>query len=118
MTYRRPVLLTGITSPASAPDPLLDRALVVTLPTIPEAARQKEEVIERKLTALGGELFGVVLDVLSAALRNADATEEARWARMVDATTFALAAANVLGTSRAELEGVLACRTSRPATRS
>jgi energy-coupling factor transporter ATP-binding protein EcfA2 len=106
VTYRRPVLLTGITSPATAPD-LLDRALVVTLPTIAEAARQKEEDIERKLNALGGEMAGAVLGAVSTALRNASTTEEARWARMVDATTFALAAADALGTDRAELERAL-----------
>jgi energy-coupling factor transporter ATP-binding protein EcfA2 len=103
VTYRRPVLLTGITSPASAPD-LLDRALVVTLPTMTDAMRRKEQDIEAKLKELGGEMFGAVLDAISAALRNMHATPEARWARMVDATTFALAAAETLGTDRPELE--------------
>lgn len=103
VTYRRPVLLTGITSPASAPD-LLDRALVATLPTMTEAGRQKEDDIDCKLKELGGEMFGAVLEAVSAALRNAGTTPDARWARMVDATTFALSAAEALGTNRVELE--------------
>jgi hypothetical protein len=106
VTYRRPVLLTGITSPASAPD-LLDRALVVTLPTIDETARRKEQDIEGKLAALGGEMFGGVLEAVSAALRNGSSVPDAGWARMVDATTFALAAAEALGTNRLELERAL-----------
>ena len=106
VTYRRPVLRR--VSPARLPRPTSwIGALVVTLPTITEAVRQKEEDIERKLNALGGEMAGAVLGAVSAALRNASTTKEARWARMVDATTFALAAADALGADRDELERAL-----------
>jgi hypothetical protein len=106
LTYRRPVMLTGISSPASAAD-LLDRALVCALPTITEAARMKEEEIQQRVDALAGEMFGSVLRAVSAALANAASTPDARWARMTDAITFSLAAAEALGSTRVELEQVL-----------
>jgi hypothetical protein len=102
-SYRRPVLLNGISSPATAAD-LLDRSLVLALPTIDATTRKTEAEIDRLVTDLGGEMFGAVLTAISAALQKAGTIEPARWARMVDATTFALAAAEALGTTRNELE--------------
>ncbi|HEY9269584.1 PriCT-2 domain-containing protein, partial [Achromobacter sp.] len=64
----RPVLLNGIDAIATRPD-LADRALVITLPTIPAARRRQEAVFWDAFEAVRPRLLGALLDAVAGALR-------------------------------------------------
>jgi hypothetical protein len=109
---KRPILLNGIENPAVSAD-LLDRSLVASMQPIGEEKRRSEDEIEDDLAELGGELTGAVFAAISAALENLERVARPSWARMVDATRWALASAEALGTSAAKLEGTLKRNTAR-----
>jgi hypothetical protein len=100
---RRPIALNGIESPAISSD-LLDRSLLVAMKPISKETRRSEEEIETYLDALGGELTGAVFDAISGALARLPKIARPSWTRMVDATRWALAAAEALGMTVTDLE--------------
>lgn len=106
VTMKRPILLNGIENPAVSAD-LLDRSLVVQMKPIFEERRRSEEEIDADLDALAPELAGAVFTAVSGALENLDATGRPAWARMVDATRWALASAGALGSTSQEIESAL-----------
>jgi hypothetical protein len=108
--YCRAIIINGIEGPARRAD-LVDRSALLKLTVIDESVRRTEAEIATLLDDLSGELVGAVFAGISAALRNLPTTPPARWARMVDATTWAIAAADALGTDRQTLDEVL--RTNR-----
>jgi hypothetical protein len=65
----RPILLNGID--------LLDRSLLLTLPTIPEEQRRDEEELFREFEAVRPRVLGALLYAVSAALRNRPARRPA-----------------------------------------
>lgn len=92
----RPILLTGIESPATRGD-LADRALVVTLPAIADRARGDETDLWRRYHARRPALLGALCDAASTALRRVTGVELARWPRMADACRWATASEPALG---------------------
>ena len=65
----RPVAFNGIPDFAESSD-LLDRAIKVTLPPIPDAQRKSEDELEPLFEAARPKLLGALLDAASAGLKN------------------------------------------------
>lgn len=79
----RPILLNGIEDIATRAD-LLDRAIALTLPTIPDERRRDEDELWRKYEKRRPHVLGALLDVLSAGLRNLPRLKLDRLPRMAD----------------------------------
>jgi hypothetical protein len=92
----RPVLLTSIEEVATRSD-LLDRCLIVWLPTIPEESRRTESEIDAAFAAVQPTVFGALLDALSGALRERPDTQMKRLPRMADFALWVTAAERSLG---------------------
>lgn len=93
---QRPVLLTGIVELAVRSD-LLDRSLLVTLPSIPETARLPETVFWENFERDRPRILGALLDVVSAALRHHETVQLPTLPRMADFAVWAAAAAPACG---------------------
>jgi hypothetical protein len=65
----RPVILNGISEVVTRSD-LLDRSLVLTFPTIPDALRRDERGLLRDFTIARAGILGGLLDAVSSALRH------------------------------------------------
>jgi hypothetical protein len=96
----RPIIITSIVEIASRPD-LLDRCLIVRLRPIPENERRTERELWEEFKRARPRLFGALLDVASAALRNLPKASSITMTkpRMADAFTWASAAAEALNTN-------------------
>lgn len=93
---QRPVILTGIEEVATRPD-LLDRTLILNLPSIPEERRRVESAFWREFDAARPLILGALLDAVSAALRNESRVNLERLPRMADFAVWATAAESALG---------------------
>lgn len=93
--FIRPQILTGIDSLATRGD-LLERALLVQLPTIPEEQRTTEAQLEAKLAHLQARILGILLTALSQTLKELPKTNPDRLPRMADFARFAIAAETAL----------------------
>jgi hypothetical protein len=108
----RPVLLNGIEELATRSD-LLDRAIIVTLPTITEDRRREEADLWREFDEARPRLLGSLLTAVSTALRNLPHVKLDRLPRMADFARFAVAAEPALGcTPGAFLDAYTRNRTS------
>ena len=65
---QRPIILNGISAVATRGD-LLDRAVVITLPPIADAARKDEATFWREFDQAQPRIFGALLDAVSCGLR-------------------------------------------------
>src|SRR5262249_4514810 len=92
----RPILLNGIEDIATRPD-LLDRAVTLTLPTIPEMQRRDEEELFRDFEAVRPRVLGALLDAVSAGLRNRPRVRLTSKPRMADFALWVVAAEPALG---------------------
>jgi hypothetical protein len=92
----RPMILNGIGGIATRPD-LMDRAIVIDLPSIPEDRRRPEDEFYRALDAARPRLLGALLSAASAAFAGEDFVKIARLPRMADATRWISAAESALG---------------------
>jgi hypothetical protein len=79
----RPLVLNGIEALASRPD-LLERSLLLGLPTIPEDKRITEAEWEAHLDKIQPQVLGCLLDGVAAGLRNRDKIELFSLPRMAD----------------------------------
>lgn len=68
LDYQRPIIINGIDEVATRGD-LADRALLVTLPRIPEEKRREEREVWAEFEAARPFLLGALLDVVAAGLR-------------------------------------------------
>jgi hypothetical protein len=93
---QRPIILTGIEDVASRAD-LADRAISVTLPTIPNASRRTEKEIWFDFEQDAPTIFGGLLELLSAAIRNLPTVGVPNLPRMADFALFATAAEDAMG---------------------
>jgi hypothetical protein len=91
LEFRRPQILTGIDLVPTRSD-LLDRCLIVRLERIPEDERLTEEELETLTLSLLPGIYGALLDLLAAALRNLPTTKPARLPRMADFCKLCIAA--------------------------
>ncbi|HYO90001.1 MAG TPA: hypothetical protein VEQ40_00105, partial [Pyrinomonadaceae bacterium] len=76
---------------------LLERAIVLNLPTIPEHKRKTEAQFWREFEAARPSLLGALLDAVSGALRDHDSVRLERLPRMADFAQWATAAEKHLG---------------------
>jgi hypothetical protein len=94
----RPIMLNGIPDLATRPD-LLDRAVVLRLPRIPEEKCVDEETLDAGFRAAHPRILGALFDALSKALARYPHVRPTRVPRMADFARFAMAAAEALGYS-------------------
>lgn len=95
-SYQRVAGTCGINQVATKPD-LLDRSIIIPLERIPSNRRQEESQLWEQLNQEKPQLFGALLDTLSACLRIAPTLEIPHLPRMADYFRYALAAAIHLG---------------------
>jgi hypothetical protein len=95
----RPTILNGIPMLTDRHD-LADRAIVLSIPPIPEERRRAEGELERALEAARPRILGVLLDAASRALRDRDEVRVGALPRMADATLWITAAEPALGFAR------------------
>lgn len=91
----RPLVLNGIDELTSRHD-LLDRALILNLPAIPEDRRQSEAAFWIELEAARARILGALLDAVAAGLRNIDKIRIDRLPRMADFAKWATACESAL----------------------
>ncbi len=91
----RPILLNGIEDVATRPD-LLDRALCLTLPAIPDGERRAEADLWKTFTAVQPRVLGALLDAVAAALKNLPAARLDSLPRMADFALWIAAAETAL----------------------
>lgn len=92
----RPVMLTSIEEVATRSD-LLDRCLIVWLPSIPEEKRRSEEEIMVAFKDVQPQILGALFDALSGALRELPNTKLDKMPRMADFARWVTAAESALG---------------------
>jgi hypothetical protein len=92
----RPAILNGITDVATRPD-LLDRALTVALPHIPEEDRKPETELWAAFDEARPSILGALFDAVSGALRTVSSLRLERMPRMADFALWATAAEKALG---------------------
>ncbi len=88
---QRPALLNGIEELATRGD-ILDRAILLYLPTIPKAQRQDETSFWRAFETARPRILGALLDAVSTALRELPAVTLCELPRMADFALWACAA--------------------------
>jgi hypothetical protein len=93
---RRPVLLNGIETVATSGD-LLDRMLMVTLPTITQNERREERDLWAQFETARPWILGALLDAVASALENLPTTKLDALPRMADMARFVTAAESGLG---------------------
>ncbi len=92
----RPVILTGIEELATRSD-LLDRAVLLTLPTIPEDRRRTETQFWAAFDTAAPAILGALLTAVSEAMRRLPAVKLSRLPRMADFALWATAGERALG---------------------
>ena len=92
----RPIVLNGIEEVATRPD-LLDRALVLSLPTVAKSARLSETAFWKRFDAVRPSVLGALLTAAAAALARAGTVRMTRVPRMADFAQWVTAAAPALG---------------------
>ncbi len=107
---KRPVMLNGIAAVGSRPD-LLDRALVLQLPAIPDERRTSEAAITRAWEMARPHVFAGLLDAVSTAIRRLPEVRKrvGPLPRMADAALWAMSAAPALGFDEDEVLAALIC---------
>jgi hypothetical protein len=98
----RPVVLNGIEDVATRPD-LLDRAIVLTLPVIPDEARTEDRDQRAGFEAVRARVLGALLDGVAAALRTRASVKFANKPRMADFAVSAAACASAFGWTQAQV---------------
>jgi hypothetical protein len=92
----RPLLLNGITDVATRPD-LLDRALTVTLPPIPEEKRRPEAALWTEFEKARPRILGALLNAVAGALSAVESVRLEGMPRMADFAVWVTAAERALG---------------------
>ena len=93
---QRPIILNGIDDLATRQD-LIDRAIVLTLPTIPETARRQERELWKHVDAIRPAVLGALLTASQTALANHDRVVLPSLPRMADFAVWVTAAEPALG---------------------
>jgi hypothetical protein len=93
---QRPIVLNGIEEVATRGD-LLDRAVTLYLPTIPEDKRQDEKDFWHTFEQTRPQILGALLDIVSAAVQRLPTTTLNCKPRMADFALWACAAAEACG---------------------
>jgi hypothetical protein len=102
-TLQRPIVLNGIGNFIERGD-LLDRSIIIELPSIKGAQRMRVEVLEEEFKRAHPRLLGAVLDANVEALAKASAFEFTANLRMLDFAACGAAVAGTLSRSPADFE--------------
>ncbi len=86
----RPICLNGITEFATRDD-LLDRSLILKLPSIPDHKRKDEKTFWKEFELYRPKVLGALLDQLSLALINLPSIHLSNYPRMADYAKFSTA---------------------------
>jgi hypothetical protein len=103
---KRPIILNGIVEPASRPD-LLERSLIVPLPTISPEKRRPEGAIMASFEKAWPQILGAVLDTVVLLLRRLPEVELTEHPRMADFAHWAAAAAPAFNAEAGEMVDML-----------
>ncbi len=95
-SFRRPVIFNAITEVATRPD-LLDRTILLELPSLSEAQRREERTQEIVFEQHAPLIMGVLFDAVATGLQNLPNTRLEKLPRMADFATWAAACAPALG---------------------
>ncbi len=102
----RPMILTSIADIVTRGD-LLDRALIMRLPPIPENRRRAESEFWRDIEEHRPRILGALLDALVLAIGRLPHVQTPTLPRMADFARFSLAAAPAVGLSEQEALAIL-----------
>ncbi|MDX8518731.1 hypothetical protein [Mesorhizobium dulcispinae] len=102
----RPAIINGIGEFASQHD-LLDRAIAIKLPTMPEGTRRTEKAINAQFEAILPGILGCLFDIVGDALRRFDEVEPPTTVRMADAAQWLAAAEPATGLPEGTFLGAL-----------
>lgn len=89
--FQRPILVNGIENLANRSD-LLDRSILVNLPTISQKNRKTEKDLWKRFNDRKGVLFGILLNAVSSAIKNLGQTVLESPPRLADFAEWILAA--------------------------
>jgi hypothetical protein len=92
----RPALVNGIEDIVTRAD-LLDRSMLVSLPTIPEHARRTKSSIDGAFKAMHAQVLGALLDAVCTGLTNIDKVKLRNLPRMADFARWVTACSSALG---------------------
>jgi hypothetical protein len=101
---QRPVVMNGIEEVATRGD-LLDRALILYLPTLPEDKRQDEKTFWGDFEAQRPQILGALLTAVSTALQHVASVQLSQKPRMADFALWSCAAAGACGWSAEDFLG-------------
>ena len=93
---QRPVALNGITEVVTRPD-LLDRAVMLCHPVIPDDKRMTDEEFNERLDAIRPSVLGALLDVVAGGLASVDSVELDKLPRMAGFAKWIVACSPALG---------------------
>lgn len=93
---QRPLLVTSIEDVATRSD-LLDRCLLVLLPTIPEDRRRPESELIDAFEKVRPQILGAIFDTVAVALKRLPTTKLSSLPRMADFALWATAAEEAFG---------------------
>jgi hypothetical protein len=91
----RPIMLNGIEDIATRPD-LLDRAVTLTLPPIPDEARRDEDDLWQRFAKKRPPVLGALLDAVSTGLKNLPSVQLDGMPRMADFAKWVVACESAL----------------------
>lgn len=91
----RPMILNGIDDISAKPD-LLDRSIILNLPSIPEDQRKDEKTFKREFEAHRASILGGLCTVVAGALKALPHTKLSKAPRMADFALFVTAAEKAL----------------------
>lgn len=96
LNAKRPLLLNGITNFLEQQD-LVDRAIVASLPAIPEEERRPESELEARYEEQRPRALGALLDIVATGLSRSGQRHLARLPRMADFAEWIVACSPALG---------------------
>ncbi len=107
----RPVMMNGIEELVTRGD-LLERSLIVHLPTLNDETRREEEELDRAFEEARPYILGALLDAVSTALRNVKTVQLERRPRMADFARWCVAAESALDCESGAFMGAYASNRS------
>jgi hypothetical protein len=99
----KPLILNGIEDVVKRPD-LADRAIIFTLPAIPEEEKVDPEILQARFDASRPEVFGALLDLMSMALARLPTLETTRLSRMAGFARLGIAIEEAFGPAGSFME--------------
>lgn len=112
LSFKRPMIITGINIPTHAPD-LLDRLLMIELERIQPDKRMDEATFWARFNADKPMLFGALLDAIAGALHHLPHIKLQRMPRMADFARIACAYAEFAGIGSEKMLEIIMQHTSR-----